>query len=153
MGHVLANHPKPHPGEETGRILAGVAGDVANQAIRLQGGAVGALAGLGELVARLALNALLVYPEQQEKEYEADHIGLFLMAEAGYDPEDAVRFWERVQNDPVFSGLPVEFLSTHPSSEGRLEALKEHLLEARRRYTQKYGSKRGKNRPKKDTTY
>jgi predicted Zn-dependent protease len=148
MGHVLANHPKPSPAEDTSRIVSGVAGNVARQAISIQGGAVGALAGLGEMLAKLTMNALLVYPEQQRKELEADHIGLFLMADAGYNPEEAIRFWERVQGDPVFSGLPIEFLSTHPSSKERLEALRRHLPEASRRYSERYGQNREKYRRK-----
>ncbi len=144
MGHVLAEHPKPSPAEETSRMITGVASSAAREVIYAQGGAVGALAGIGEMLAQMAFNALLVYPEQQRLELEADHIGLFLMADAGYNPEAAIAFWERVQDDPVFSGLPLEFLSTHPSSSERLEALKRYLPEAKERF------QRSKSTGKKD---
>src|SRR5262249_49926146 len=64
---------------------------------------------------------------------EADRIGLFLMAQAGYDPEEAPRFWQR------FAALqvdlkPPEFLSTHPADARRAADLRALLPEARKRY-------------------
>jgi len=62
----------------------------------------------------------------QEKAYdraqesEADHIGLFLMTFAGYDPDEAVRFWERMAQRNQGAGRPPEFLSDHPSDERRI---------------------------------
>lgn len=57
------------------------------------------------------------------QEAEADHIGVFLMAFAGYDPRKAVTFWERMhQARGGKSGRP-EFLSDHPSDENRIRAL------------------------------
>jgi predicted Zn-dependent protease len=62
-------------------------------------------------------------------ETEADHMGLLLMAAAGYDPRESVTFWERMQK---FSGgkSPPEFLSTHPSHETRVRDLQSWLPEA-----------------------
>jgi predicted Zn-dependent protease len=62
----------------------------------------------------------------QEKAYdraqesEADHIGLFLMTFAGYDPDEAVRFWERMAQLHQGADRPPEFLSDHPSDERRV---------------------------------
>jgi metalloendopeptidase OMA1, mitochondrial len=56
------------------------------------------------------------------QEAEADHIGVFVMAFAGYDPDQAVAFWERMLGAaPV--GLP-EFLSDHPSTGHRIRDLR-----------------------------
>jgi predicted Zn-dependent protease len=134
MGHVLANHTTPTPQEETSQILSSALGTGAREVVSAQGGYYGALAGLAEALVVLSVNALIVNPEEQRKELEADQIGLFLMAQAGYDPEDAVEFWTRVAMDPDFSGFALQFLSSHPSSEDRVELLRALLPEARQRY-------------------
>jgi hypothetical protein len=62
---------------------------------------------------------------------EADEIGLMYMARAGYDPQESIRFWKRMEE--ASSGQPPEFLSTHPSHGTRvahLEALMPKALEA-----------------------
>lgn len=63
----------------------------------------------------------LSYSRMQES--EADHIGLFLMTFAGYDPNQAPLFWERMQR--AGGGKPPEFLSDHPSDEHRARDLRE----------------------------
>ncbi len=55
-------------------------------------------------------------------ETEADHMGLLLMATAGYDPAETVKFWERMKAQSKGSSQP-EFLSTHPSHETRIRDL------------------------------
>lgn len=70
------------------------------------------------------------------QESEADHIGLFLMTFAGYNPEEAVRFWERMEQ--LSNGRePPEILSDHPSDEHRLHDIKEWIpkvLDAKKAY-------------------
>lgn len=61
-------------------------------------------------------------PFGRSHELEADHIGLVLMARAGYDPREAIAFWERMESLGGASGTP-EWLSTHPSHETRAEEL------------------------------
>lgn len=62
----------------------------------------------------------------RDQEAEADHIGLFLMTFAGYDPHKAVIFWERMHQ--LMAGKqPPEFLSDHPSDEHRIGAMKQWL--------------------------
>lgn len=67
-------------------------------------------------------------PFSRQHESEADHIGLILMAGAGYDPREAIRFWERMEKAGG-GRQPPEFASTHPSHERRAEALKRWLPE------------------------
>lgn len=69
----------------------------------------------------------------RDNESEADHIGLILMAKAGYDPRAATSFWERMS---ALSGgqAPPEFLSTHPASETRVKDLEALMPEALKYY-------------------
>jgi predicted Zn-dependent protease len=71
----------------------------------------------------------LSYDRMQES--EADHIGLFLMTFAGYDPDEAVRFWQRMHAAVGANGRPPEFLSDHPSDERRIHDLREWAPKAR----------------------
>jgi predicted Zn-dependent protease len=57
------------------------------------------------------------------QESEADKIGVFLMPFAGYDPDEAVRFWTRMSR-LARGGEPPEILSDHPSNETRIEQLR-----------------------------
>jgi metalloendopeptidase OMA1, mitochondrial len=68
----------------------------------------------------------VILPYSRKHESEADHIGLMLMAEAGYDPTEAPRFWTRFAAAGV-GEKPPEFLSTHPSDSRRASDL-ERLL-------------------------
>ncbi|HLW68820.1 MAG TPA: M48 family metallopeptidase [Gemmataceae bacterium] len=64
------------------------------------------------------------------QESEADHIGLFLMTFAGYDPDEAVRFWQRMER--LSSGrAPPEILSDHPSDEHRIRDIEAWLPKAK----------------------
>ncbi len=77
--------------------------------------------------------ALLPYSRQHES--EADSIGLLLMANAGYDPSEAPRFWERFAAAKSNPEVP-EFFSTHPSDAERAAALREQLPGANAKYAQ-----------------
>ena len=134
IAHVLAGHTQPTATEEVGKILSDVAGVAAKEVVLRTGGAYGALAGIAGLLVKETLKAVMVNPGSQDNELEADMIGLYIMADAGYDPNNAVAFWERHKDDPSFSGAPVNFLSSHPNSEERLAALKSHLPDAFERY-------------------
>ena len=67
----------------------------------------------------------LSYDRMQEA--EADHIGVFLMPFAGYDPRKAVAFWERMARSHGAGGRKPEFLSDHPSDENRIRALRQEV--------------------------
>jgi len=68
----------------------------------------------------------------KEHEYEADRMGLMYAAKAGYNPQEAVRFWKDMSKLGS-SGTP-EFLSTHPSNENRIKELEEAMPEAMQHY-------------------
>ncbi|MBX7104068.1 MAG: M48 family metallopeptidase, partial [Gemmataceae bacterium] len=67
-------------------------------------------------------------------ETEADHLGLYLMAVAGYDPGEAPKFWLRMQQATGAGGRPPEFMSTHPSHERRIAELQGWQSEVRNLY-------------------
>jgi predicted Zn-dependent protease len=69
----------------------------------------------------------------RSQESEADHIGLVYMARAGYDPRQAVAFWQRMR-EASRGKQPPEFLSDHPSDEHRIDRIKQWLPEAQKEY-------------------
>lgn len=75
-------------------------------------------------------------PHSRAQESEADHIGLIYMARAGYDPQEAVKFWERfMQYNQQHGGAGgLEFLRTHPTDATRIAQLKAWLPEAEAQY-------------------
>ncbi|MGE0566812.1 MAG: M48 family metallopeptidase [Bacteroidia bacterium] len=68
----------------------------------------------------------------RKHETEADKMGLIFAAMAGYDPEAAIGFWERMAAGG--GGKPPEILSTHPSDERRINDLKAFMPEAKKYY-------------------
>jgi predicted Zn-dependent protease len=77
----------------------------------------------------------VVLPYSRKHETEADHMGLTLLAKAGYDPTEAPRFWQRF-GKATQGADPPEFLSTHPSDEHRAQNLAQLLPEAQSLYAQ-----------------
>jgi len=75
---------------------------------------------------------LAVLPYSREHESEADQMGLIFMAMAGYNPEAAVEFWQRM--GAAGGQKPPEFLSTHPADDTRVRELREHMPEASKYY-------------------
>ena len=74
----------------------------------------------------------VMLPYSRKHEYEADRLGLIFLAMAGYDPHEAIIFWERMAANST--GAPMEFMSTHPSDANRIAKLKELLPEALKYY-------------------
>jgi len=100
------------------------------------GGIVGAATGGSEAIQQLygigGSLALLKYGRAQES--EADRLGLVFMAMAGYSPDSAVAFWQRMASSNESGGGTPEFLSTHPSDATRIAAIQKALPEARKYY-------------------
>jgi predicted Zn-dependent protease len=139
MGHEVAHALQRHGAERMSR-------SVLEQIAQL-----GALAGAatGAVNPGLVQGALGAYgvgfslPFNRKQESEADYVGLQLMAKAGYDPREAVPFWERMSGCPrqmigklcfrSNQAIP-EFLSTHPSDVTRINQIEAWLPEALRHY-------------------
>jgi metalloendopeptidase OMA1, mitochondrial len=133
-------------GHEVVHALARHGSERMSQGVLAQIGLVGAsiamqTQGFSPVTSQAAMSALgvgtqvgVLLPFSRAHESEADYIGLLLAADAGYDPHEAVRVWERMQQ--VGGHQPHEFLSTHPGHETRIKRLTEHMPEAVALYNQ-----------------
>jgi predicted Zn-dependent protease len=85
-------------------------------------------------MAAFGLGSQLGYmlPFSRTHEYEADEMGLYFMAMAGYDPNQSIDFWKAMAQNGT-SKTP-EFLSTHPLDENRIKRISEKLPEAMKYY-------------------
>jgi len=131
MGHEIAHSVAKHGNERMSQALVqqlgGIALEVAlaqkpqeTQDLFMMSYGIGSEVG-----------AMLPWSRQQET--EADQYGLIFSAMAGYDPREAIPFWERMAAES--GGSPPEFLSTHPSDATRLRKLKQFMPEALKYYT------------------
>lgn len=130
MGHEIAHAIARHGNERMSQAMAlqlgGVAISVAmsqkpalTQNIFLQSYGIGSQLGI------------LAYGRNHET--EADKLGLIFMAMAGYNPESAIGFWERM-SAAGGGQAPPEILSTHPSDETRIATLKDFMPQALKYY-------------------
>lgn len=76
----------------------------------------------------------ILLPYSRKHEYEADHLGTIFMAMAGYDPHEAVSFWQRMAALKGEGSSTSAFLSTHPADASRIKKLEELLPEAMEYY-------------------
>ena len=139
MAHEVAHALQRHGAE---RYSRGILEQVAK---------IGAMAGAasGAVDPGVAMGAMNAYgvgvslPHSRRQESEADYIGLRLMAKAGYDPREAVGFWERMSGCPKqmigrfcfrSNAAVPEFLSTHPSDVTRIKQIEAWIPDAMRYY-------------------
>ena len=131
MGHEIAHAIARHGAERMTQGLTITLGGVAlNEALRDEPTATRniflASYGVGATVG-------VMLPYSRTHETEADRLGLIFMAMAGYAPEEAIGFWQRMARSKDGSGPP-EFLSTHPADETRIQNIRRYLYEARGYY-------------------
>ena len=74
-----------------------------------------------------------ILPWSRQQETEADQFGLIFAAMAGYDPREAIPFWQRMST--AGGASQPEFLSTHPSDETRLRKINQFMPEALKYYS------------------
>jgi predicted Zn-dependent protease len=128
IAHAIAKHGSERMSQGMIQQLGGVALQVAvsqkpaeTQNLFMQAYGIGS-----------QLGAVLPWSRQQET--EADQYGLIFAAMAGYNPQEAIPFWERMS--AAGGTKPPEFLSTHPSDETRIRKLKQFMPEAMKYYNQ-----------------
>jgi predicted Zn-dependent protease len=131
MGHEISHAIAQHAAERYSQMtLAQAGGGILGAAVG--GASQGTQQIIGQLYGIGGQLAILKYSRNQES--EADRLGIIFMAMAGYNPENAVSFWERMVSAKSSSGQPPEFLSSHPSDASRIAAIRKLLPEARQYY-------------------
>lgn len=126
MGHEIAHAIAEHGNERM------------SQQLLQQAGAAGLMVALNEKPQETQMLWSMVYgygtqyaimlPYSRTHESEADHLGLIFMSMAGYNPQEAPAFWERMSS--TGGAAPPELLSTHPSDETRISNLNKWMPEA-----------------------
>ena len=129
---------------EVAHALVRHAGERMSQGMMAQLGSLGlgaALAGQSPYVASaaqqaygLGANVGVLLPYSRKQETEADEVGLILMAKAGYDPQAAVAFWQRMVEGSKGKGKPPEFLSTHPADQRRIQDIQQLIPGIKEKY-------------------
>ena len=128
MGHEIAHATARHGGERISLGMLAQVGAVALQiAMRDKDPAV-QYAVFQAYIPAITIGAVLPFSRFQE--YEADAVGLIYMAKAGYNPEEAVKFWKTMLEVNKGKERPPEWLSTHPITKKRISELEELLPEA-----------------------
>ena len=127
MAHAFSHHgaQRLYKQQQEQALLTGVQGSLYNVDYSQQQ-AVMALFGAGTKY----VHAL---PFNREQESEADHIGLLFMARAGYDPHEALAFWQRM-DEKTSGNAPPQFASDHPSNGVRIQQIQGWMPEAEKEY-------------------
>ena len=130
MGHEIAHAVAKHANERMSQQMAAQFGSgIADMLLSNKSAAtrqtINILYGIGAQVG-------VILPYSRKHEYEADRLGLIFMAMAGYDPNEAIAFWERMSANS--KGSAFEFMSTHPSDDKRIAAMKSVLPDALKYY-------------------
>lgn len=130
MGHEIAHAIARHGNERMSQgLLINLGGLVLEEALKSKKSQTQALF-LGLYMA--GTNLALALPNSRMQESEADKLGLIFAAMAGYDPGEAIPFWQRMAT--IDKNKVPEFLSTHPSDETRIKKLSALLPEIKSRY-------------------
>lgn len=130
MGHEIAHSLAKHGNERMSQVMVaqgiGAVGGVltsGNQQVsNIFNNVYGPAAQLGVLL-----------PNSRKQELEADKYGLIFTAMAGYNPQEAIPLWERMER-AANGQKPPEFLSTHPSEQTRIQRLREFMPQALKYY-------------------
>ncbi|MHB8095434.1 MAG: M48 family metallopeptidase [Candidatus Aminicenantales bacterium] len=130
MGHEIAHAVAKHSNERMSQALVAQLGGQALSVALKQKPQQTQQVWMTLFGAGVQLGAVL--PHNRLQESEADRLGLIFMAMAGYDPNAAIGFWQRMSQNA--GGKPPEFLSTHPSDKTRLAKIKATIPEAMKYY-------------------
>ncbi|WP_136480864.1 M48 family metallopeptidase [Cognatitamlana onchidii] len=115
VAHALANHGQQRMSAGMLQQVGAVAGNIALNDPRARD-AFNQYYGVGSQLG-------VMLPFSRSHETEADKIGLYLMAIAGYDPAEAAELWKRMKANSGSGQAPPEILSTHPSNDSRIANL------------------------------
>jgi predicted Zn-dependent protease len=122
MGHEIA-HVLAHHGAErmSQQMLSNAGAQILSLALKIPA----EYQNLYSTAYGAASNVGMILPFSRKHESEADTIGIYLMYKAGYNPNESVKFWQKMA--AASSGSSPEFLSTHPSDIKRINDIKEYI--------------------------
>ena len=129
-------------GHEITHAVAGHGNERMSQGMLAQGlGAVGNILTSGNAKVNNIFNSVyaptaqigVLLPNSRNQEYEADHFGLIFAAMSGYNPREAIPFWQRMAQAGG-GQKPPEFLATHPADDKRIAKLESYMNEALKYY-------------------
>lgn len=133
MGHEIAHAVARHGNERMSQQMVAQFGSAAlTEIIKSKPAETQAIY---QTVFGLGTQYGVMLPYSRQHEFEGDKLGLIFMAIAGYNPNEAIGFWERMAANST-AKMP-QFLSTHPIEENRIAAIKQFLPEAIKFYTAK----------------
>jgi predicted Zn-dependent protease len=130
LGHEISHAIANHGGERMSQQLAVQTGGMALGVALSQKPAL--TQQIFAQVYNTSSNLGLLLPYSRLQESEADHLGLIFMAMAGYDPNQALDFWQRMKAQA--GAKPDVYLSDHPSDDKRIADLQKELPEALKYY-------------------
>ena len=120
LGHEIGHAIARHGAERMSRgILAQTGGEVLQSVMAGRGNPQNTAMVMEAFGIGTQLGVMLPFSRKQE--YEADHIGLVLMAKAGYNPNSALTFWTKFAKS---GETPPEYLSTHPAPANRIATIR-----------------------------
>lgn len=126
LGHEVAHAVAKHSNERMSQeIVAQYGAAIVDAALSSRSEAVHAI---GNTVFGLGAQLGVMLPYSRQHELEADHLGLIFMTMAGYDPNKALTFWQKMASASDGSGT-LELLSTHPSDNKRISEIQRYLPE------------------------
>jgi predicted Zn-dependent protease len=130
LGHEVAHAVAKHSNERMSQqLMTQYGAAVLGAAVSGKSQAVQSVA---NTVYGLGAQYGVMLPYSRKHEYEADHMGLIFMAIAGYNPQSAIAFWQKMAQGKT-GGTP-EIMSTHPSDVNRIAELQGYLPEAMKYY-------------------
>lgn len=130
LGHEVAHAVAKHSNERMSQqILAQYGAQVLSGALSNKSSAVKSVA---SSVYGIGAQYGMTLPFSRKHESEADYMGLILMTIAGYNPDVAVTFWQKMSASGS-SSVP-EFMSTHPSDATRISDIQKELPEVKKKY-------------------
>jgi predicted Zn-dependent protease len=132
MGHEIAHAVARHSAERLSNAYKEQYGAAALSALMQGAGVSSGWQQLAGLVHQYG-GALFTSGFSRKQESEADHIGLIFAAMAGYNPEVAVTFWQRMSS--ATGGGSNSLFADHPSDATRIEQIQGWLPEAKKYYT------------------
>lgn len=128
IGHEVAHAVAKHSNERMSQqLLAQYGAAIVGQALSTKSAAIQQL---GNTVYGLGAQYGVTLPFSRKHESEADYMGLVFMAMAGYNPDVALNFWQKMSSGN--STTVPEFMSTHPSDATRIADIRKHLSEVER---------------------